>query len=68
VSVHGVFLHENVQIASIFRNLDLVFIDDAIYGRSNSRLLTVSRTGVPDVIALGEQTRKKTSGASLALA
>jgi hypothetical protein len=78
VPVHGVhqraqddvfvFVHENVQVASIVRNWDLVLLDDAIYGRSNSRLLTFSRTGVADVIALSKQTRRKTPGTSLALA
>jgi hypothetical protein len=78
VPVHGVlqsaqnnvfvFVHENVQVAGIIRNRDLVLFDDAIYGRSNSRLLTVSHTGVADVIALGKQTRRKTPGTSLALA
>jgi hypothetical protein len=78
VSVHGVhqraqddvfvFVHEKVQVASIVRNRDLVLLDDAIYGRSNSRLLTFSDTGVADVVALGEQTRRKTPGTSPALA
>jgi hypothetical protein len=55
-----VFLHENVQVVSIVRNRDLVLLDDAIYGRSNSRLLTFSVTGVADVVLLSEQTRRKT--------
>jgi hypothetical protein len=49
-----VFVHENVQIANIIRDWDLVLLDDAIYGRPNSRLLTFSRTGVADVVALGK--------------
>jgi hypothetical protein len=53
VSIHGilqskqnnvfVFVHENVQIANIIRDWDLVLLDDAIYGRPNSRLQTSSR-------------------------
>jgi hypothetical protein len=64
VLVHGVlqgapddvfvFVHKKVQVTSIFRNRDLVLLDDLIYGRSNSRLLTFSDTGVANVIALGE--------------
>jgi hypothetical protein len=78
VSIHGilqstqnngfVFVHENVQIADIVRDWDLMFLDDAIYGRSNSRLLIFSRTGVADVIALSKQARGKTPGTALALA
>jgi hypothetical protein len=78
VSIHGihqcaqddvlVFVHENGQVANIIRNRDLVFLDDAIYGRSNSRLLTFSRTSVADVIALGKQARGKTPRTPLALA
>jgi hypothetical protein len=78
VSIHGilqstqnnvfVFVHENVQIANIIRNRDLVLLDNPIYGRSNSRLLTFSRAGVADVVTLGKQTRRKTPGTSLALA
>jgi hypothetical protein len=41
-----------VQIADIVRDWDLVLLDDAIYGRPNSRLLTFSRAGVADVVAL----------------
>jgi hypothetical protein len=78
VSIHGVILHaqddvfvcvhENVQVASTVPYWDLVLLDDAIYGRSHSRLLTFSRTGVADVIALGKQTRRKAPGTSIALA
>jgi hypothetical protein len=78
VSIHGilhstqnnvfVFVHENVQVASINRNRDLVLFDDAIYGCSNSRLLTLSRTGVADVIVLSKQTRRKTPRTPHALA
>jgi hypothetical protein len=78
VSIHGVhqraqddvfvFVHRKVQVTSIVRNWDLVLLDDAIYGRSNSRLLACSITGVAAVVALGEQTRRKTPGTSLALA
>jgi hypothetical protein len=53
---------------TLSRNRDLVLFDDAIYGRSYSRLLTFSDTNVADVIALGEQTQGKTPGTSLALA
>jgi hypothetical protein len=70
VSVHGVHqqaqndifvcVHEKVQVTSIFRNRDTVLLDDSIYGRSNSRLLSFSNTGVADVVTLGEQTRRKT--------
>jgi hypothetical protein len=35
-----VFVQENVQVASVIRKRDLVLLDDAIYGRSDSRLLT----------------------------
>jgi hypothetical protein len=28
-----VFIHEKMQVASIFRNRDLVLLDNAIYGR-----------------------------------
>jgi hypothetical protein len=63
-----VFLYANVQVAGIIRNRDLVLFDDAIYGRSNSRLLTFSCTGITYVIALGKQARRKTPEASLALA
>ena len=48
VSVHGflqnpqynifVFIHENVQIAAIFRNRNIVFLDDATNGRTNRRM------------------------------
>jgi hypothetical protein len=78
VQVHGVhqraqddvfvFVQENVQVASVIRNRDLVRLGNAIYGRPNSRLLTFSRTIVADVIALSKQTRRKTPGTSLALA
>jgi hypothetical protein len=78
VSIHGilqstqnnvfVFVHENVQVAGIIRDWDLVLLDDAIYGRSNSRLLTFSRTGVADVVALSKQARGKTPRTLLALA
>jgi hypothetical protein len=78
VTIHGiihssqnnvfVFVHKNVQVAGIVRNRDLVLFDDAIYGCSNSRLLTFSRTGVADVIALGKQTRRKTPRTPHALA
>jgi hypothetical protein len=78
VSIHGilystqnnvfVFFHKNVQVASIVRNRDLVLFDDAIYGCSNSRLLTLSRTGIADVIALGKQTQRKTPRTPHALA
>jgi hypothetical protein len=63
VSIHGilqstqnnvfVFVHENVQVAGIVRDWDLV-LDDAIYGRPNSRLLTFSHAGVAYVVALSK--------------
>jgi hypothetical protein len=78
VSIHGIHqcaqndvfvsVHENVQSASIVRDRDLVLLDDAIYGRSSSRLQTFSRTSIADVVALSKQTRRKTPETSLALA
>jgi hypothetical protein len=46
-----------VQVASIVRDWDLVLLDDAIYGRPNSRLLAFSHTGIANVITLREQAR-----------
>jgi hypothetical protein len=63
-----VFVHEKVQVTSIVRNRDLVLLDDMAYGRSNSRLLTFSDTGVADIAALAEQTRRKPPGTSLTFA
>ena len=50
VSVHGflqnpqnkynifVFVHENVQIAAVFCNRNIVLLDDATNGRTNRRM------------------------------
>jgi hypothetical protein len=63
-----IFVHEKMQVASIVRNRDLTLLDNAIYGRSNSRLQTFSRAGIADVVALSKQTRRKTPGTPLAFA
>jgi hypothetical protein len=77
VSIHGIhqcgqddvfiFVHENMQVASIVRDRDLMLLDNAIYGRWKTRLQTFSHAGIADVVALSKQTRRKTPGTPLAL-